>query len=101
MAEGSAQPVLDSEALDAPELADVVRDDRAAQRHGMRCNQKVVATNDTARAFERRSQTSRLTWQRWQRMKRLTDLWLPPARLRHSLPDVSFDVTTQGRSSVR
>jgi RNA-directed DNA polymerase len=46
------------------------------------------------RALRRRGQISRLTWQR---MKRLTDLWLPPARLRHPLPDVRFSVMTQGR----
>ena len=50
------------------------------------------------RALRRRGQVSRLTWQR---MKRLTDLWLPPARLRHPLPDVRFSVMTQGRSPVR
>jgi hypothetical protein len=26
----------------------------------------------------------------------LTDLWLPPARLRHPLPDVRFSVMTVG-----
>ena len=50
------------------------------------------------RALRRRGQISRLTWQR---MKRLTDLWLPPARIRHPLPDVRFSVMTQGRSPVR
>ncbi|MBA3520117.1 MAG: hypothetical protein H0T75_21320 [Rhizobiales bacterium] len=50
------------------------------------------------RALRRRSQTTRLTWAR---MKRLTDLWLPPARVRHPLPDVRFRVITQGRSPVR
>ena len=50
------------------------------------------------RALRRRGQISRLTWQR---MKRLTDLWLPPARIRHPYPDVRFDVTTRGRSPVR
>ena len=50
------------------------------------------------RALRRRGQISRLTWQR---MKRLTDLWLPPARIRHPLPDMRFDVMTQGRSPVR
>ena len=50
------------------------------------------------RALRRRGQISRLTWQR---MKRLTDLWLPPARIRHPLPDMRFDVTTRGRSPVR
>jgi hypothetical protein len=43
-------------------------------------------------------QISRLTWQR---MKRLTDRWLPPARIRHPLPDVRFSVMTRGRSPVR
>jgi RNA-directed DNA polymerase len=50
------------------------------------------------RALRRRGQISRLTWQR---MARLIDLWLPPARIRHPLPDVRFTVTTQGRSPVR
>jgi hypothetical protein len=50
------------------------------------------------RALRRRGQISRLTWQS---MKRLTDLWLPPARLRHPLTGVRFDVTTRGRSPVR
>jgi RNA-directed DNA polymerase len=35
------------------------------------------------RALRRRGQISRLTWQR---MKRLIDYWLPPARIRHPLP---------------
>jgi site-specific DNA recombinase len=38
---------------------------------------------------------------RVRRMKRLMDLWLPPARLRHPLPDVRFRVITQGGSPVR
>ena len=50
------------------------------------------------RALRRRSQTRRLTWAR---MKRLIDLWLPPARIRHPLPDVRFRVMTQGGSPVR
>ena len=50
------------------------------------------------RALSRRGQTSRLTWQR---MKRLTDLWLPPARIRHPQPDGRFSVRTQGRCPVR
>ncbi len=50
------------------------------------------------RALRRRSQIKRLTWKR---MKRLTDLWLPPARVRHPLPDVRFRVMTQGGSPVR
>src|SRR5207237_4659790 len=50
------------------------------------------------RALRRRSQTSKLTWEK---MKRLIDTWLPPARLRHPLPDVRFRVMTQGKSPVR
>jgi RNA-directed DNA polymerase len=50
------------------------------------------------RALRRRGQISRLTWQR---MARLIDLWLPPARIRHPLPDARFNVMTQGRSPVR
>ena len=50
------------------------------------------------RALRRRSQTSRLTWQR---MKRLIDHSLPSARLRHPLPDVRFRVMTRGGSPVR
>ena len=50
------------------------------------------------RALRRRSQMKRLTWAR---MKRLTDLWLPPARIRHPLPDVRFASLTRGGSPVR
>jgi RNA-directed DNA polymerase len=50
------------------------------------------------RALRRRSQTSRLTWAR---MRKLIERWLPPARIRHPLPDVRFSVTTQGGSPVR
>jgi RNA-directed DNA polymerase len=50
------------------------------------------------RALRRRGQISRLTWQR---MKRLIDYWLPPARIRHPLPDVRFSVMTQGGCPVR
>ena len=44
------------------------------------------------RALRRRSQIRRLTWAR---MKRLTNLWPPPARIRHPLPDVRFALSTQ------
>ena len=50
------------------------------------------------RALRWQGQISRLTWQR---MKRLTDLWLPPARIRHPYPDMRFDVRTRGRSPAR
>lgn len=45
------------------------------------------------RALRRRGQINRLTWQR---MKRLLDYWLPPARIRHPYPDLRFGVMTQG-----
>jgi group II intron reverse transcriptase/maturase len=50
------------------------------------------------RALRRRSQRHRLTWQR---MNRLVDRWLPPARILHPYPEVRFNVRTQGRSPVR
>jgi RNA-directed DNA polymerase len=50
------------------------------------------------RALRRRSKTSRLTWQR---MKRLINYSLPPARLRHPFPDVRFSVMTKLEASVR
>ena len=50
------------------------------------------------RTLARRSQNGRMPWER---MKRLIDRWLPPARLRHPLPDVRFSVMTRGGSPVR
>jgi hypothetical protein len=50
------------------------------------------------RMLRRRSQNGRMPWER---MKRLIDRWLPPARLRHPLPDVRFSVMTRGGSPVR
>ncbi|HRW61076.1 MAG TPA: hypothetical protein P5340_10540 [Defluviicoccus sp.] len=50
------------------------------------------------RALRRRGQISRLTWQR---MKQLTAIWLPPARIWHAYPEVRVDVTTRGRSRMR
>lgn len=50
------------------------------------------------RALRRRSQRTRLNWER---MDRLADRWLPPARIRHPWPSVRFDARTQGRSPVR
>jgi RNA-directed DNA polymerase len=48
--------------------------------------------------LRRRSQRSRMTWQR---MHRHVDRWLPPARIAHPWPNVRFDARTQGRSPVR
>jgi group II intron reverse transcriptase/maturase len=50
------------------------------------------------RSLRRRSQTRALNWAG---MKRLINRWLPPARLRHPLPNVRFRVRTQGGSPVR
>jgi RNA-directed DNA polymerase len=50
------------------------------------------------RALRRRSQRTRLTWER---MKRLDRRWLPTDRILHPWPDVRFDAKTRGRSPVR
>ena len=50
------------------------------------------------RALRRRSQRTRLNWER---MDRLVTRWLPPARIMHPWPSVRFDARTQGRSPVR
>lgn len=50
------------------------------------------------RALRRRSQRTRVTWER---MYRLAKRWLPTVRIMHPWPDARFDVRTQGRSPVR
>jgi RNA-directed DNA polymerase len=50
------------------------------------------------RALRRRSQRTRLNWER---MDRLVARWLPPARPTHPWPDARFDARTRGRSPVR
>ena len=50
------------------------------------------------RTLRRRSQRTRLTWER---MDRLVDRWLPGPQLHHPYPDQRLVVTTQGRSPVR
>lgn len=50
------------------------------------------------RVLERRSERTRV---RWDRMRRLIDRWLPPARVCHPYPSVRFVARTQGRSPVR
>jgi group II intron reverse transcriptase/maturase len=50
------------------------------------------------RALRRRSQRSRLTWER---MTRLAARWLPAVHILHPWPEVRFDARTQGRSPVR
>ncbi len=50
------------------------------------------------RALKRRSQRSRLTWERMQRLYRR---WLPPAHICHPYPYARVLAMTQGRSRVR
>jgi hypothetical protein len=50
------------------------------------------------KALRRRSQRTRLNWER---MNRITNRWLPPARVKHPFPDTRFDARTRGRSPVR
>jgi RNA-directed DNA polymerase len=50
------------------------------------------------RALRRRSQRTRLDWER---MGRLTTRWLPPARVLHPYPDDRFDARTRGKNPVR
>jgi group II intron reverse transcriptase/maturase len=49
-------------------------------------------------ALRRRSQKSRETWQR---MNRLATRWIPPVSVQHPWPGQRFDARTQGRSPVR
>ena len=48
--------------------------------------------------LRRRSQRSRLTWERY---GRIANRWLPPARIVHPHPSIRFAARTQGRSPVR
>jgi RNA-directed DNA polymerase len=50
------------------------------------------------RALRRRSQRTRLNWER---MDRLATRWLPKAKITHPWPSVRFDARTRGRSPVR
>lgn len=50
------------------------------------------------RALRRRSQRTRLNWER---MNRIVTRWLPPACIQHPWPSVRFDARTQGKSPVR
>ena len=59
---------------------------------------RTQATRHWRHALRRRSQRPRLDWER---MNRLANRWLPPARVRHPYPDKRFDAHTQGRSPVR
>ncbi|MGE5636281.1 MAG: group II intron reverse transcriptase/maturase [Nocardioidaceae bacterium] len=59
---------------------------------------RTQATRHWRHALRRRSQRSRLDWER---MNRLAIRWLPPARVRHPYPDARFSARTRGRSPVR
>jgi Retron-type reverse transcriptase len=50
------------------------------------------------KALRRRSQRTRMTWER---MTRLENRWLPTIRILHPWPSMRFDARTQGRSPVR
>jgi len=50
------------------------------------------------KALRRRSQRSKLTWER---MNRLIERYLPKVRIMHPYPDLQLYVTTRGRSPVR
>jgi group II intron reverse transcriptase/maturase len=51
-------------------------------------------------SLQRRSQRGRRGWT-WPRMKRLVNVWLPPARIMHPYPNQRLIVTTCGRSRMR
>jgi group II intron reverse transcriptase/maturase len=50
------------------------------------------------RSLRRRSQRTSLDWER---MGRLAQRWLPPAKIKHPWPDARFDARIQARSPVR
>jgi RNA-directed DNA polymerase len=55
-------------------------------------------TRHWLKALRRRSQKTRITWER---IGRIQARWLPPARVMHPYPNMRFDARTQGRSPVR
>jgi RNA-directed DNA polymerase len=59
-----------------------------------------AVTRHWLKALRRRSQRSRMTWER---MGRIAARWLPSPRILHPWPQARFDarLTTQGRSPVR
>ena len=57
-----------------------------------------AVTRHWLKALRRRSQRSRMTWER---MRRIAGRWLPRARIQHPWPNARFDARTQGRSPVR
>jgi RNA-directed DNA polymerase len=83
-------------------LANVLRGH--ANYYGVPGNQRALfafrsqAVRHWFMALRRRSQRTRLTWER---MRRLRDRWLPFLQVAHPWPDARFDARTQGRSPVR
>lgn len=59
---------------------------------------RTQVTRAWRRALRRRSQRTRVTWDR---MKVLEDRWIPRARVLHPWPENRFFAMTQGRSPVR
>jgi RNA-directed DNA polymerase len=59
---------------------------------------RIQVTRHWHRALRRRSQRTRLNWER---MDRLAIRWLPQAKIVHPWPSVRFDARTRGRSPVR
>jgi RNA-directed DNA polymerase len=59
---------------------------------------RAQTTRHWYKALRRRSQRTRTTWTR---MNRIANRWLPPARVTHPFPDARFHARTQGRSPVR
>ena len=59
---------------------------------------RTQVTRHWHKALRRRSQRTRLNWER---MDRLAKRWLPPARVKHPFPEVRFNARTLGRSPVR
>ena len=56
------------------------------------------ATGHWFKALRRRSQRTRLTWER---MGRIRTRWLPKVRTTHPFPEMRFAARTRGRSPVR
>lgn len=59
---------------------------------------RTQATRHWRKALKRRSQRSRLSWDR---MSRLDKTWLPKTQILHPWPDKRFDAKIRGRSPVR
>jgi RNA-directed DNA polymerase len=62
------------------------------------CSFRVEVTRYWLRALRRRSQRTRMTWER---MRRVTNHWIPSARVLHPYPWDRFEARTRGKSRVR